>query len=221
MNRTIITALAMAGAFALVPAAATAGTVYNSTPADGWFFGHGNDYSPANTAVLTDGDNQIYLRMHKNGIAAPASDNHGVYSFALGTQPINFDYGVDSATGSFDGVTALITLTNLGTHTSTSFDLLTSSDIDDNEFLSGSVQNSERLNWDWIPIGFDAGINDTYRVSLTVTGLGQSPQSLTVYAKLGDGAGAVPEPASWAMMLGGFGLVGGAMRRRKAQVALA
>jgi PEP-CTERM motif len=28
--------------------------------------------------------------------------------------------------------------------------------------------------------------------------------------------GAVPEPASWAMMLGGFGLVGSAMRRRKA-----
>ena len=28
-------------------------------------------------------------------------------------------------------------------------------------------------------------------------------------------AGGVPEPASWAMMLGGFGLVGGAMRRRQ------
>ncbi len=28
------------------------------------------------------------------------------------------------------------------------------------------------------------------------------------------GAAAVPEPASWAMMIGGFGLVGGAMRRR-------
>ena len=26
---------------------------------------------------------------------------------------------------------------------------------------------------------------------------------------------AAPEPASWAMMLGGFGLVGGAMRRRR------
>jgi len=32
----------------------------------------------------------------------------------------------------------------------------------------------------------------------------------------------VPEPASWAMMLGGFGLVGGAMRsRRKAAVSFA
>lgn len=30
-----------------------------------------------------------------------------------------------------------------------------------------------------------------------------------------DAAAAVPEPATWAMMIGGFGLVGGAMRRRR------
>lgn len=32
-------------------------------------------------------------------------------------------------------------------------------------------------------------------------------------------ATAVPEPASWAMMIGGFGLLGGAMRRRKTRVS--
>ncbi len=32
------------------------------------------------------------------------------------------------------------------------------------------------------------------------------------------GAGGVPEPAAWAMMLAGFGLVGGAMRRRGTMV---
>jgi hypothetical protein len=32
-------------------------------------------------------------------------------------------------------------------------------------------------------------------------------------------SGAVPEPASWAMMLGGFGLVGGALRRRQQRTA--
>lgn len=37
---------------------------------------------------------------------------------------------------------------------------------------------------------------------------------------LGD-AGAVPEPATWAMMIGGFGLVGGAMRRRATKVRIA
>jgi hypothetical protein len=34
------------------------------------------------------------------------------------------------------------------------------------------------------------------------------------------GAGGVPEPAAWAMMLAGFGLVGGAMRARRHRVAL-
>jgi len=34
-------------------------------------------------------------------------------------------------------------------------------------------------------------------------------------------SGAVPEPASWALMLGGFGLVGGAMRSRKRSVSFA
>jgi len=34
---------------------------------------------------------------------------------------------------------------------------------------------------------------------------------------IGMTAGAVPEPASWAMMIGGFGMVGASMRRRKAQ----
>jgi len=34
-------------------------------------------------------------------------------------------------------------------------------------------------------------------------------------------SGSVPEPASWALMLGGFGLVGGAMRRRRASVSFA
>jgi len=33
--------------------------------------------------------------------------------------------------------------------------------------------------------------------------------------------GAVPEPASWALMVGGFGLVGGAMRRRSVKLAAA
>jgi hypothetical protein len=33
--------------------------------------------------------------------------------------------------------------------------------------------------------------------------------------------GAVPEPATWALMLGGFGLAGAALRRRRARAALA
>lgn len=32
---------------------------------------------------------------------------------------------------------------------------------------------------------------------------------------VGNGVGSVPEPASWAMMLGGFGIAGGSLRRRR------
>lgn len=56
-------------------------------------------------------------------------------------------------------------------------------------------------------------------LSITGTGRGTYGGSLSF-------AAAVPEPASWAMMIGGFGLVGGSMRRttrngRKASLATA
>ena len=41
------------------------------------------------------------------------------------------------------------------------------------------------------------------------------------FGSAGGFTGGVPEPASWAMMLGGFGLVGSAMRRRKTAVTFA
>lgn len=47
-------------------------------------------------------------------------------------------------------------------------------------------------------------------------GTGLNADRLTI--NVGPVASAVPEPAGWAMMIGGFGLVGGAMRRRKIRV---
>ena len=47
-------------------------------------------------------------------------------------------------------------------------------------------------------------------------------ESAVFNADDGTGNGSVPEPASWALMLGGFGLVGGTMRaRRKASIMFA
>jgi PEP-CTERM motif len=51
--------------------------------------------------------------------------------------------------------------------------------------------------------------NSVYNYELTVTGLTPSA------------TGAVPEPAAWALMIAGFGLVGSAMRRRTAKVSYA
>jgi PEP-CTERM motif len=60
-----------------------------------------------------------------------------------------------------------------------------------------------------------SGFVDYIRVYDTALTAGQ------VSALLPPGAGAVPEPSSWALMLAGFGLVGGAMRRRAIKVRYA
>ena len=53
-------------------------------------------------------------------------------------------------------------------------------------------------------------------LTLSFNSTGGSPYSASATLSVPPaGAGAVPEPASWALMIGGFGMVGGAMRRRK------
>jgi hypothetical protein len=66
--------------------------------------------------------------------------------------------------------------------------------------------------------GFVAGANT---LQFVVTNIGQTsgnPSGLRVEFTASD-VTAVPEPASWAMMIAGFGLVGATMRRRTAALA--
>ena len=58
---------------------------------------------------------------------------------------------------------------------------------------------------------------DTYGSVFAPTG----PADLGNPGRFAVVVAAVPEPATWAMMVGGFGLVGGAMRRRRVRVAIA
>jgi hypothetical protein len=204
--------IALASAMVIgATAAQAADTIqYNSAPADTFYYGNGNDYSPANAAVLTtDAGDQLSLRLHKTFETAPASDANGVYSFALGTEPMSFDWGIDAGLVAGGSVDALITLTNLGTGQFLSYDPFFI--LNDDEYANGSAENSFRL--DWAGIGFDPNVNDTYQVNLTYTDANQGVHSLDVFAKLGTGA--VPEPATWAMMMLGLGMIGGAMRRRR------
>jgi len=65
--------------------------------------------------------------------------------------------------------------------------------------------------------GLDLAAFDAMGWNLSTTATADYAHSTSaIYAEL---SGSVPEPASWALMLGGFGLIGAAMRRRRTAVS--
>jgi hypothetical protein len=100
----------------------------------------------------------------------------------------------------------------------------------------GYGQNAVSLSFDGASIFTQTPTSDAwtaYTASFTATGTsgllsfstnlnwGDNDSGLD-HVRITNAQAAVPEPASWAMMLGGFGLVGGAMRsRRKAAIRFA
>ncbi len=215
----MLVAAALSSVAFAAPAAAADVVTYNSAPAAGWNYGSGNNYAPSNTAVLTTTDgSEIALRMHQTFQVAPASVGN-LYSFALGTTPISFDWGISSPVmNDVSTLTALLTLTNIGTGSSFSYNPFAVGNDNATGVGSGGsfAQNSFRLNW--APIGFNALVDSTYQVNLTVGGLAGGTRSFDAFAQLGAGAtAAVPEPATWALMLFGFGFAGIALRRNGRQ----
>src|SRR4028119_1879365 len=92
-------------------------TTYNSNPTGGFQYGSGNNYTPANATVLTDGNDELAVRFHQYQQVAPASVN-GVYSFALGTV-VSYDFSIGGDTSG-----SSIQLTNLLTSQSVTYDPL-------------------------------------------------------------------------------------------------
>ncbi|MEN9932777.1 MAG: hypothetical protein RIS17_1350 [Pseudomonadota bacterium] len=84
--------------------------------------------------------------------------------------------------------------------------------------LTGTViSNFSQLYNFTISSGFTSGVNTlTLRVNDTGSPLGVRLDGLQLTA---DRLGVVPEPASWAMLIAGFGLVGAVARRRRVTVS--
>ena len=119
---------------------------------------------------------------------------------------LDYDY-VDISSYVRDGINALsLTLNNGPKGWTYGYDFK----IDGTTYASGScgVFNTHGCNAD----SYDQGLV----WSTNVRSKGSSP------AGAPDGAGAVPEPASWAMMIAGFGLVGGSIRtaRKRSNISL-
>lgn len=207
-----VLAFAAAAACALAAPVAAQTVTYNANPTTPFTYGNGNNYTPANAAVLKNGNLELAARFHINQQKAQASDGAGVYSFALGTSDINFDYSAVNYTGFVN-----ILLTNLMTNDTAYFNNVF---IGDANGTDPGYQGSQRLNFNYLngsaaflfgDLNFDANVNNTYRFDLTANG-----NTLTTYAKVGSGfAAAVPEPATWAMMVLGFGVAGASMRSRR------
>jgi len=97
------------------------------------------------------------------------------------------------------------------------------------DFISGSAGAFvvEVLGSTFSPVvgnpGFFGFVSDTAFTSIRLRARPQSGHYVSLDdVTFGSGSvGAVPEPGAWAMMLGGFGIIGGALRRRTARPAFA
>lgn len=204
-----------AAAFAVAASPVSAQTVtHNTNPSIPFTYGAGNDYTPANASVLTNGRAELAARFHITNQQALESVN-GVYSFALGINNISFDY---SAFGGAPLSPITITLRNQRTGDVASY---TNAIIPDANGIDRGYQGSQRLSFGFLngstpvntaifgDLNFDSSVDNTYRFTLS-----DGTNSLVTFAQVGAGFGAVPEPSTWAMLILGFGLVGGTMRRR-------
>lgn len=88
-----------------------------------------------------------------------------------------------------------------------------------NTFNGGSSFASGGQNYSLIEFSFRRDLGDTVQPNIAT--FGGDGNDYNGNFRIQAAAGAVPEPATWAMMLGGFGLVGASMRRRSRTVVAA
>jgi len=84
------------------------------------------------------------------------------------------------------------------------------------DFDPTSPSGLSKANMGWTAMSY------TFKATSTSTTLSFASLNHSAYGPALDGVSvnAVPEPATWAMMIGGFGLVGANMRRRKPAAAV-
>ncbi len=216
------------------PRAASANIVYDTTLASpGVYFGHGNPNSAFTVYTNAGIELGLATELRYIGNVTPTSTN--IYDVAPGTAAgaalWDFVYSVNvgGAGLTLSQVTPTITITNLANGLTFSGNPLA---IPDNAGYGPSgvnvaynnlgtdygFQNAENLSFSFlqVPLGFDPNQNDTYDISLSLNEGNTNLGSVSEVVNVGSG---VPEPATWAMMLIGFGLVGMRLGKRRSLAA--
>lgn len=216
-------------ALAVFSATANAGIVDNANLVDGVYFGSGNGALPQEFTVNTQNGIEVALRAHLSpnlGTAGPVPAQlvpmGNTYFVPLG-DTFNFDYSVDPSVTksqvSLASVTTSLTIKNLLTNASFTFD--PSSPIFGDATSSqapGGYQNSEKVSFGFLDLGYNPNLNDTYSVTMSLTNVpGAGTLSDQIFVEIGSG---VPEPATWAMMILGFAGLGFMAYRRNSRSAV-
>jgi len=174
---------------------------------------------------LGDADLSLDLMRYLDGdLRFDADLIDGGGRLASGGNEILFE--TDTATGASESAT-FVGIFNTG-GTANGFEIGEYSNLRGRAFTNLGLSNTILNDGDgdgFIDAGRGYDVELALRNSLQLSGRGTG--SFATSTIFGTGApgqvvlppptGAVPEPATWAMMIGGFGLIGGAMRRRGQQ----
>lgn len=148
---------------------------------------------------------------------APSAQGATTISFLANGNVLTADFGASHTTGSFSDVYTFTIPANIGTDVLVStFASMASANINFNPLLS---------SYDGSPFDLYTGANFAEFLQSVTGPIASGTHSLVVAGNVTGTAGsysgtlnvyAIPEPATWAMMIAGFGLAGVALRRRAA-----
>jgi hypothetical protein len=104
------------------------------------------------------------------------------------------------------------------------FDATLSATVGGDQFASFAASTMQPVTWTHFSSGGTAGSTGPVDFVFAFNSFGAPAKDFVVdrvyFATTADARGGVPEPASWAMMLVGFGGLGAVLRRRRAATAL-
>lgn len=160
------------------------------------------------TGLTISGGSVLTQNSGLNSIYPPFSTPNVLYNYSSNTIGIDFTSPVDSVGGYITGSTSVILSVFSG---GTLLGTIATSGA--NYTGSGGTPNA------FLNLAFSNITSATFRAA---TGGGNSftLDNLTVGGTIINNTGAVPEPATWALMILGFGAIGASMRRRRPMATL-